>query len=284
MQEALESAAALPDEEPDPLRNGELTGTTTPVPTATTFWETIRASATTRVVLPAGEADLERAAERFLDTLTPDQWAQLDQALQDQVLSAQGGLHAALTRGDLLRHVLRPLQDQAASFLSGSLPITDVAQVEFAVDETVDGDFVGRIHTYHAQAEPLIRREAEVASGTVLRPSAADLEFVSGGTRAELQVQGGGSDPNQPTFLLVPASESGKKYAEQAQAELPGVHLVTVPGQADLMFCREQASLRREDLERLVRPCRAAYEESAHVPHTSAHARFDVQEWTPLDP
>ena len=39
-----------------------------------------------------------------------------------------------------------------------------------------------------------------------------------------------------------------------------------------------------EDLERLARACRAAYDESAHVPHTSAHSRFDVQEWTPLDP
>src|SRR5262249_8180006 len=73
MQEALELAATLPDEEPDPLRNGDLSGTTTPVPSATTFWETIRASDTTRVVLPAGEPDLERAAERFLETLPPDQ-------------------------------------------------------------------------------------------------------------------------------------------------------------------------------------------------------------------
>ena len=90
--------------------------------------------------------------------------------------------------------------------------------------------------------------------------------------------------PAQATFLLIPASEAGKKYGELALAELPGIHLVNVPGQADLMFCREQASLRLEDLERLIRACRSAYEESAHVPHTSPHARFDVQEWTPLDP
>jgi serine/threonine protein kinase len=285
MQEALDSNNAALEEPAEMSLGVGDSHSPTPFMSSESFWETIRDSATTRVVLPDGQTDLEQTAQRFLSTLTSEQWTQLDQALQDRVLASRGGLQkACLNTNDVVRHLATPLVTQAVECLSAHLPITDVAQVEFAVDETVDGDFVGRIHTYHAQAEPLIRREAEVASGTVLRPSAADLEFVSGGTRAELQVQGGGSDPNQPTFLLVPASESGKKYAEQAQAELPGVHLVTVPGQADLMFCREQASLRREDLERLVRPCRAAYEESAHVPHTSAHARFDVQEWTPLDP
>jgi hypothetical protein len=269
MQEALESAAALPDEEPDPLRNGELTGTTTPVPTATTFWETIRASATTRVVLPAGEADLERAAERFLDTLTPDQWAQLDQALQDQVLSAQGGLHAALTRGDLLRHVLRPLQDQAASFLSGSLPITDVAQVEFLQGDDGAAAVQGRIREYYDNAAPL----AHAAAGPAPEQNGS-------GTNGS-----GHPAPAGPqSFLLIPASDAGRQFGELAQKALPGLHLVNVPGQADLMFCREQGGLGGEDVERILKTCRPAYEEVANAPVASPHARFDIQDWSPLDP
>ena len=87
------------------------------------------------------------------------------------------------------------------------------------------------------------------------------------------------------SFLLVPASESGKRFAEEAQRLLPeGVQLVNVPGQADLMFCRDQNGLSAEELGHLLRNCRKAYEESAAVPNSSPHARFDIQDWTPLDP
>ena len=85
-------------------------------------------------------------------------------------------------------------------------------------------------------------------------------------------------------FLLIPASDAGKQYGEEAQRVLPGVQLVNVPGQADLMFCREQNDLTVEDLDRILRPCRAAYEDAAGTPQSSPHARFDIQDWTPLDP
>ena len=42
-----------------------------------------------------GREDLEQAARHFLETLTAEQWIQLDQAFQDQVLSMRGGLHKA---------------------------------------------------------------------------------------------------------------------------------------------------------------------------------------------
>ena len=51
--------------------------------------------------------------------------------------------------------------------------------------------------------------------------------------------------PTDETFLLIPASEAGRQYGEEAERVLPGVHLVNVPGQADLMFCREQNELTR---------------------------------------
>ena len=86
------------------------------------------------------------------------------------------------------------------------------------------------------------------------------------------------------TFLLIPASEAGKQYGEEANRVLPGLQLVNVPGQADLMFCREQTEMTVEDLDRILRPCRRAYEEATGTPQSSPHARFDIQDWTPLDP
>src|SRR5262249_50295987 len=66
-----------------------------PLPSAESYWEAIRESATARVVLPDNEQDLERAAVRFLQSLTPEHWAGLDKDLHERVLLPRGGLHGA---------------------------------------------------------------------------------------------------------------------------------------------------------------------------------------------
>jgi hypothetical protein len=65
---------------------------------------------------------------------------------------------------------------------------------------------------------------------------------------------------------------------------LEGLNIVHVPGQADLMLCREVDHLRLEDMERILNSCRPAYEESVTLPTASPHARFDIQDWAPLNP
>ncbi|HTU90858.1 MAG TPA: tubulin-like doman-containing protein [Gemmataceae bacterium] len=259
----------------------------TPHPSTQSFWESIRESATARVVLPDGVADLEQAARRFLETLPAEQWTQLDQAIQDQVLAPRDGLQKALlSTTDLMRHLTAPLISQTVSCLSNHLPITDVAQVELAVEDQTaagGGDEAGlatRIHKYYGLAAPALlpmrskRRSGihqTVAVGVGAGDSPADREEAKPASKDQV-------------FLLVPASDSGKWYGEQAQGVLDGLQLVNVPGQADLMFCREQAELNLEDLERILRACRPAYEEAVNVPTSSPHARFDIQDWMPLDP
>src|SRR5262249_23609717 len=98
------------------------------------------------------------------------------------------------------------------------------------------------------------------------------------------------AEPEQPeridaaAFLLIPASDAGKTYGEEAQRVVSHLHLVRVPGQADLMFCRELGQLTPIELERILGPCRTAYEATTTSPNTSAHARFDVTDWIPLEP
>src|SRR5205814_634888 len=89
---------------------------------------------------------------------------------------------------------------------------------------------------------------------------------------------------NQGAFLLVPASDAGKAYGEEAAQVVPEMELVRVPGQAELMFCREQGFLSMEDLQRFLHVCRTGYDESVSVPSISPHARFDILDWVPLDP
>jgi eukaryotic-like serine/threonine-protein kinase len=252
----------------------------TPVPSTQSFWDSIRESATARVVLPEGVSDLEQAAGSFLETLTAEQWTQLDQALQDQVFAARNGLQKALMRtSDLIRHLLTPLLGQAVNCLSSHLPITDVAQVELAI-ESGDSDLTQRIHKYYAYAAPALRPAASKRRSGVHQAVPVGVTPCALGVTPIVEK----TASKENGFLLVPASDAGKHYGELAENALDDIHLVKVPGQADLMFCREQAELSLGDLDRILRPSRAAYEAVAHVPPTSPHARFDIQDWMPLDP
>jgi eukaryotic-like serine/threonine-protein kinase len=251
LKEALESG---PQEEldPDALPGQDSSMAHSPPPSTESFWESIRQSATAHVVLPDGESDLERAAARFLGRLTSEQWTQLDQALQDKVLGQLGGLQAACQRaGDLSRHFAAPLVDEAVQSLDGCLPVTDVAQVEMIQAASAHLDIEEQVRTYYERATPLL----------VSRDPAT-----------------------QDAYLLAPASESGKAFGATAEEAVRDLQLVRVPGQAHLTVCREQGYLSAEDLQRLLRPCRRAYEELAFAPTASPHARFDITDWVPLDP
>jgi serine/threonine protein kinase len=249
LKTVLEAAPAEPFEQPNGHRLG-LDYTPNPLPSTETYWETIRQTQTARLVLPEGETDLDAAAAQFLKQLQPEQWIQLDQRLQDQVLAALGGLHkACMTGSDLTRSVLAAMLASASGCLAEFLPTTDVAQVGVGTQSSETAR--SPLAPYMDRAEPLVA----------------------------------GSDPaRQSAFLLVPASDAGKAFGEQAIRELPGLELLSVPGQADLMFCREQANLKMEDLEPFLQGCRQAYHESVSVPNVSPHARFDIVDWVPLAP
>jgi serine/threonine protein kinase len=280
----------------------------TPLLSTEAYWESIRDSTTNRVVLPDGEPDLQHAARHFLQLLTPEHWSNLDQVIGEGVLTPAGGLlKLCMDNRDLIRHFAAPLLSEAIACLSDHLPITDVAQAEFSSDAGLDD----RILAYHASAMPVLTRCAGSAGpgATPVVPSinegsAYPARRGSGLRRAVAVGAGTGADlgrgqipPDSPgprpripskddetAFLLIPASDAGKDFGEKAQMLLPELQLVNVPGQADLMLCREQLDLCTEDLERVLRFSRAAYMELSPVPQSSPHARFDIQDWSPLDP
>jgi hypothetical protein len=257
----------------------------TPMASLSSFWETSRSSSTTRVVLPEGEAELERAAARFVATLNAEHWACLDQTLQDEVLGARGGLgQVAFASNDLQRYLLGPLVDRAAACLAQYLPVTDVAQVELAEGAGNPAGLARQLNASLAAAAPLLPAERVAKRDSKVLAVAGGLPE---GAREDKKTDGSSlttSSERQSAWLLVPASEAGRAYAEEARKLLPKVQLVRVPGQADLMFCREQGTLSQEELERLIAPCRDAYQESAAVPVSSPHSRFDTRDWVPLDP
>lgn len=231
--------------------------THSPIPTPDAFWEVIRQSVTARVVLPDGEHDLERAALLFLQTLKAEQWLQLDKELSERVLSARGGLQAACTNsGDLIRQLAMPLLRETSVILGEHLPIMDVAQI-LGAELTAQGQTPAP-EELQAQAHDYVQRAKPLIAGKI--------------------------NNKQHTFLLVPASPAGRAVAHAVTQAFPEIHHVRVPGQSDLMFLCEQGCLTATDLQKLLMPCRAAYEAMMSSPTASPHARFDISDWLPLDP
>ena len=93
----------------------------------------------------------------------------------------------------------------------------------------------------------------------------------------------GGYEGDDRTFVLYPDSEAGRAYATDVRAVLPAAVTIPVGGAAtDLLFCREHACLRPEEVVALVGNCLPAYYAALASPQTNPHARFDVNEWMPL--
>jgi serine/threonine protein kinase len=211
---------------------------------------TLQMSNTVRVVLPNGDDHLDRAAGDLLTALGPDDYRRLHDALQRLVVEPRGGL-TRLVRStpDLHRGLAVPLVEQTTAFLSDLVPVQDVTEVELSSAEAKAGGLQKRIASYLRLAAP----------------------------------QAPGPAEEEKTYILVPATDAGLRYAREAKKVAPKAVTVMVQGQGtDLMFCREQGYLRSVDLMKMIEPCWEAYQEFADEVETNPHARFDVPEWMPL--
>lgn len=264
LQESLDSRPLDPDEDMASTRTGaDYTMTRSPLPSTESIWEGIRQSATARVVLPDAEEDLERASLRFLQALPADMWNTLDKELHERILEPRGGLHGAcMNSGDMTRQLTEPMLEETGNFLGQHLPIMDVAQIlgsEFGI------------------APP-------DKNGKLTPPPPGLTEQTQEYLERAVPLLPGKQNSKHHEFLLVPASLFGKALGEGISMVLPDIKMVKVPGQADLMICREQGCLTSQDLQKLLKPCRSAYEGAVGAPVTSPHARFDILDWLPLDP
>jgi hypothetical protein len=214
------------------------------------FWEAVQGTETVEIILPAGVADLEQSAQQFIGSLRSEHWQDLDDTLHAKVLAPLGNLLTACTGNtNLLKFLGRPLVEAAANYLADILPISDVAQVQYSA----------------AQAGKL-----NLADELRQSDRAATPPF-------------GGSNKSQ-AFLLVPESDAGADLARDAQAVVAGLQVIPTAAQTESTFVREQACFSLEELRQLLHLSRTAYNETAAQPPVSSHARFDVLEWSPLEP
>ena len=196
-----------------------------PPPSTESFWDAIRQSGTTRVVLPGGETDLDRAAGASWPAWAASEWGALDQALQDGVLGPLGGLHRACTSSaDLMRGVAAPLLEQAAASLGSHLPVTDVAQVEFALAQATGGDLGGQAEGYFRNAAPLVSSRTGRGTGELPPdPGRGDGQGLRrGGAASNARVAGGAGAGAGGSDVL--------SRAGAARLRRPGAPPEAVPG------------------------------------------------------
>jgi eukaryotic-like serine/threonine-protein kinase len=212
------------------------------------FWDAVQGSATVRIVLPAGVTDLEQSAEQFTNSLRPEHWFALDEWLQTEALAPMGDLHLAAAVGSDVGNCLgRPLIEQAALYLGGILPITDVAQVEFSAAEAAHERLDRRIASYAAAAAPLISDQGK-----------------------------------DDTYVLVPETDAGTAFTRAAVEADPDMAVVPVPTPIEMTVLRERRALSDATLIEFFADAREVYQEVVGVPALSPHARFDVGIWKPI--
>jgi hypothetical protein len=203
-------------------------------------------SPTVELLLPDGGEEVEWAAKRFVETVKPAAYVELDRALQALVLDPKGGLMGACQKsGDFIRELADPLIDQTSAFLGTLLPVTDVS--EFTTQQKNWG---ARLKKSFDRAAPTV-------------PGLPDREAL---------------------YLLVPETAAGARVGASAigSGAFGRAHVVAAPRSNEITFCRE-LRLRPADVRAALQYCRESYEERAARPAPSPHARFDVVEWLPLD-
>jgi hypothetical protein len=209
---------------------------------------TLQGSNTMRVVLPYGEDRLDRSAAEMLEQLPPEERDRLELVLTRLVVEPRGGL-AGACRGsmDLIRHLAAPMIEQATAFLTNLLPGEDVTEVELSAEGVAD--LSGRLAKYVQAATPLV----------------------------------GGPPEEERTFVMLPDTDAGARYAEEVRKAVPAAKVVPVRGPGtDLLFCREHGCLRTADLFKLLEPCWEAFHQAAANVELNPHSRFDVGGWMPL--
>jgi hypothetical protein len=246
----LQEGLAAPQHVSWDSHHGELTPMDSPF-AGDAFGSIVQGNSTVHVVLPDGATTLDQAAGECVDQLGPDEYRRLDEAIQSLVLSPLGGLQLICQKNsDLDRLLSVPLIDQTTAFLSELLPMADVIEAEIATAHRKKRSLEEQIQAFHSHSAPSVSAAGE---------------------------------QNQSTYILHPESAAGQQYVDAAQRTIQHVQLIPGTNPVDLTMCREQGFLFLSDLQPVLALCRTAYMDFVVSPNQSPHARFDIQEWVPLD-
>jgi hypothetical protein len=198
-----------------------------------------------RNLFPNGCQSLDQALDDFLAGFTPEEFQQLDHAVQARIREDfQALIHVCLTTANFMKNLQAAMHDVAAKAIEKRLARTDVAELfleHYPDDETA----IDQLMSAFDEAAP-------------------DLAARPGQQSAELCI------------LAVPASAAGKRLQALARKALPDVAWIDAPGTDDIAIYREAVQIPIAELEQLGPVGLDAYQKMIAVEHFTPHSRTDI--------
>ncbi|MFO0849501.1 MAG: tubulin-like doman-containing protein [Gemmataceae bacterium] len=193
------------------------------------------------LLLPAGCETVEEAADQFLTALTPDDFLEFDQAVQQEVKRRFRGVASVCQKPARVPDFLALLTAEARAYLTDRLETTDPAAALY--------------RHRGADAGQVLRAGYEAAG--------PDLDGVAG-------------RPAEVAVLAVPPGPAGDRVAALAAAACPGVSFTPARSSDDILIVRECPRVPLTALPQLGDDAREAYlaQQATDFP---PHARADVR-------
>jgi serine/threonine protein kinase len=201
-----------------------------------------------RLLFPAGFRNLADAANQILETITPEELAELDVGMQLVLREQFDGLaHVCLASANLLVNLREAMQREAEAFVDARLAGLNVAEMYLEQN----GD----------------QEEAHDDLDAVYEDAAPELTGARSVSRDEICI------------VTAPPGPAGERFRELARSALADVDFVAAVGTHDIVFYREVPHVRLEDLEQLGPLGYEAYRQIVTMKNLTPHSRMDINEW-----
>jgi serine/threonine protein kinase len=199
-----------------------------------------------RPLFPARCRTLEQAVDHFGQTVTPEEFQQLDQQVQTMIVQQFCALlHVCMTPANLLRNVQMAMEEEVAGAVERRIGRNDVADLFFE-------------HFPHDE-------EAANEIASAFDESAPDLAGMKSGQHH-----------SEVCVLAVPANPAGERIKALARQVLPEVAWSVATGPDDIVLYREAPQLHIADLAQLGPVAQEAYRQMTSIEHFTPHTRIDI--------
>ncbi|GIW79106.1 MAG: hypothetical protein KatS3mg105_0913 [Gemmatales bacterium] len=201
-------------------------------------------------LLPVNCRTLDDAIHNFIASLTPEELAELDQRMHTMIMQQFRGLRNVFASPALLKNLEQAMLSEANAFAASLLTGVDVIEM-----------FLNR-YPKEEDAKRRIAKAFDAAAPALLGPEHS--------SRTEVCILG------------TPPSSQEEKFRELACRAIPEADLIPTQSPEDIVFYREEAHLKLEQLQNFGSIAQDAYFMAPNTESFTPHTRLDIDEWKPM--
>ncbi|MCS6851048.1 MAG: protein kinase [Gemmataceae bacterium] len=206
-----------------------------------------------RFLLPHGATTLAEAVQQLRASVTPEQFAEFDRAIQAMVEQQFTNLvQVCMTKSNLLQNLETAMLQSAEGFVASRLAGGNVLEMFF---------------DQHPAAEDAAQAVAEA-----YERAAPELAHASRCREPEL------------TILALPGGPLAERFADLVRRSVPDTSFTLAESTDDAIIYREQSHLPLGNLELAGPLGEEAYLHFIGTENITPHSRCDITDWRPLEP